>query len=91
MPTRLFRMLIFEQITGRMNKSALLEQPHLIIPLAGVINRVSLEGKMDRSYHRTPKESDEQVYSTGATVIHESALDEGNEDFQKMDHRSLLH
>ena len=50
MLTRLFRMPIFEQITGQMSKSALLEQPHLIIPLAGVINRVRLGRKMVRSY-----------------------------------------
>ncbi len=54
MLTRLFRMLIFEQITGQMNKLTLLKQPHLIIPPGGFIKGVSLKGKMDQSYHRTP-------------------------------------
>ena len=51
MLTRFLRMLIIEQITGRMNKSALLGEPHLHIPLGGIINGGSLEGKMDQSCH----------------------------------------
>ena len=47
---RFFRMLIFSLKTDRMNKSALLGEPHLHIPPGGIINGGSLEGKMVRSY-----------------------------------------
>jgi hypothetical protein len=40
MLTRLLKRVVFQRITGRMNKFTLLEQPHLIIPPNGIINRV---------------------------------------------------
>ena len=53
MLTRFLKMLIFEQIKGQMSKSALLRTPYCHISSGGVNNGVSLEGKMDQSYHRT--------------------------------------
>lgn len=47
---RLLRMPLLGLKRVQMSKSALLEKPHLHIPSGGVINGVSLVGKLVRSY-----------------------------------------
>jgi hypothetical protein len=60
MLTQLFKMPFFKSITVQMNKSALLGSPLLIKCLGGITNGVSLEGKMDQSYHRTSARCDKK-------------------------------
>ena len=52
---RFLRMLVFERITGRMNKSALLGTPFLNIAPEGINNRGEIVKKMVRSYPSTTR------------------------------------